>query len=422
MDLLVGRVETTPLAVVPDRNRKIAGPPLRKVPTPEQPKPAATACRCTRLGTAGPHADLPAMADAFFNTCSSQLGIVWSVAALIVATSDTRAQAAPKITEVGFEDGGWVEVANIGDAPADFTGWSIYNAYIAPSRPGATWWPFPAGTILDAGERVVVRWNQARPDTVPSGEIYTGSTTNSFLFGLGANMLLPDSGALALMSTQGNIEVGFPENFVDWVSWGRNDLARQDLAVAAGLWPRAGTARHAIRQPQPSLAIDETQLGEQLTQPGSWFRDATPTPGASNHPGLTAPTSTGFGCEFRVRAPIARLVPVSIPASGNLDFALRLQHDTVLAPGPWVATFIISPFPMDTQLPPPFPSPCKVLVRTTVVVVAPIFEGRASHDFVTNVPPQIAGIPIYAQVAIVHVGFGTSDFALSNRVEFTTGG
>ena len=332
------------------------------------------------------------------------------------------AQAEPRITEVGFEGPGWIEIANVGDQSADLTGWSLYHAYEAPNQVGAAWWPFPNGFALAPQERVVVRWRTAAGGQIPPGEVFTGTRPGDFLFGLTAIDLDPSHGALGLIATQGNAQVGNADFFRDWMSWGLPGLAREELAVAAGLWVENYPASSVVRLPRPSLALDEIEGANRPASGAVWFRDESPTEGRGNHPGLGPLEVSGFGCEFRVRAPVARLVPVSVPAVGNIDFKLRLEHDTILQPGPWIATFIISPFAVEYPVPPPFPAPCRVLVDTTALVTVPIFEGRAFHEFATGVPPEAAGIRLFVQVAIIHVGFGTGDFALSNRVGFQAGG
>lgn len=236
---------------------------------------------------------------------------------------------APKLTsqlvvlsEIEFQ-GQWIEIVNLGQKEADLGEWSLYLATQTPNTPQNYWWGFPRGTKLQPGAFVRVHW-LAKIQQSTATDIYTGDTLFHFLFGLFAESLDPNRGALALFSTQANNQMNDRSKIMDWVSWGTTGFKRENLAVDNGRWKAGTTAPAATGTPLPSIAYDYSAPAG-VHEGSDWFRDSTPSPGKDNVGGASA-ALYGTACTFGT-AQLAQQVLNSKPYHGNLDFYLGIGRD-----------------------------------------------------------------------------------------------
>ncbi|MFQ5796595.1 MAG: lamin tail domain-containing protein, partial [Candidatus Bipolaricaulia bacterium] len=108
-----------------------------------------------------------------------------------------------------------IEIANLGDAEAELTGWFLCN------RP--SYWRFPSGTTIAPGEVLVVHVG------------VRGENTETDLFASGLSRLNATADETALYSS-GNF--GSANALVDFVQWGaaRQSPTRLNVAISAGQW------------------------------------------------------------------------------------------------------------------------------------------------------------------------------------------
>ncbi|MFQ5506864.1 MAG: hypothetical protein ACE5F1_18995 [Planctomycetota bacterium] len=153
-------------------------------------------------------------------------------------------------------------------------------------------------------------------------EIFTGKSIFHFLFGLHAEPLDGNQGALALMSTQSNSQVNAKEVIQDWVSWGTGGFKREDLAVAANRWVKGSIAAAATGSPTPSLAYAYSNVSSAHSNL-DWFLDFSPTPGVENLGGAKAEL---FGAPCSKLLAPARMVSNGVPAQGNRFFFIGVDR------------------------------------------------------------------------------------------------
>lgn len=244
----------------------------------------------------------------------------WLLSALLAIPS---AAAQVVISEINFtpQDGNddqWIELANLGSAPADLTGWAIYYATKTPDMPGTYWFAMPAGTVISSGGFLRVHWFVDRQPPTAT-DVYTGRHILNFLFGYGAEPLVQQRGALALLNSTRNQDQNSFGIYQDWVSWGDIGFRRQNLAEQANLWVPGTFAPAPVGA--ESLALDLTIQAEP-TQSSSFFLDATPTPNAPNSEGVFV---RKYGRNCGVGAVTAPTIDaVSRPVSGNPAFGVRI--------------------------------------------------------------------------------------------------
>jgi hypothetical protein len=106
-----------------------------------------------------------------------------------------------------------IEIQNLEASTVDLSNWQICFQF--------TYWGLPAGTVLGAGDFLVVHVNAAGTDD-PSN-VYTGPFVD-----------MSTSDALSLY--RHGINFDDSANIIDFVQWGGAALPREDLAVTAGLW------------------------------------------------------------------------------------------------------------------------------------------------------------------------------------------
>ena len=325
------------------------------------------------------------------------------------------------VSEINFSaqiagDDQWVEVVNLGETTAELNGWSLYLATDTPGVPGNYWFGFPQGTELEAGEFLRVHWGAAIPaETPPELEIYTGISPFNFLFGYSYEPLPTKGGALALLSTQNNLLMNDPAVIQDWVSWGGNGYAREDLAIQAEKW----VADASVTPPQQldSIALN-LALNQAPTPVGAYFHDASPTPNAPNAV-CGAVATIGTSCASGGGTALSLAVE-SFPVLGNRDFRYRLDN-TLGAPTDF-AILVLSPDDADgtaTLL------GCPIFVGQTnafgsLVIATQIGQTYFPIDL-SFAPAILAGVDIYAQSAVITVG-APADLGTSEAVKITLGG
>lgn len=240
-----------------------------------------------------------------------------SFAFLSASSLDAQRVVISEIEFTSRTDGQWIELANLGTQNADLTGWSLYQATLTQNKAQNYWWGFPRGTTIAPGEFLRVHWLKAVRTPPPAGSIDTGNTVHHFLFGLFAEPLDVQRGALALFNTQSNAQVNDREKIQDWVSWGTTGFKREDLAIQNNRWKANSFAPTATTSPTPTLAYDYTSpLG--VHEGSFWFRDNTPTPGADNLGGAVV-SVYGTSCQGNLTA-LAQQEVNGKPISGNRDF------------------------------------------------------------------------------------------------------
>ncbi len=246
------------------------------------------------------------------------------------------------LSEVGEDaTGTWIELFNRDTIPADVSTWSLYLTTATPNQPRTYWWGFRPGTTIAPGEFLLVRWLTPPPNPPRADEVATGTSQYGFLFGLGAEPLPTDRGALALLRSQLSAQMNSPSIIADWVAWGSGGLTREGLAEQAGVWrlgmataPRS-TGASLARHPSASVA-GHPEL--------SWFVDPTPTPGSSNV-GAAALATIGTACapngHHLLGAPV--LTAASMPVLGNSAFAVNVSNTTGVLLEHSVLVFALEP-------------------------------------------------------------------------------
>lgn len=244
----------------------------------------------------------------------------------LVALSCLPAAAAAQvvISEVNLTpqdpgDDRWIEIRNLGASKVDLETWTVYQATKTVGTVKNYWFGFPKGTELQSGAYLRLHWMVPVKPTTPT-DMYTGDTIYHFMFGYGAEPLSAKEGALALISSQQNLDMNDPKFFRDWVSWGSGNFKREDIAAAAGQWLLGSF----VPAPANKESIAWISFREASPTPvTAWFRDASPTPGKDNHPG-SALGEFGTNCAAGT-APAPNLVVSSVATPGNQDFGFRVD-------------------------------------------------------------------------------------------------
>ena len=252
------------------------------------------------------------------------LAIASCVLTATLAVTSARAQVV--ISEIEFtsrnSEGQWIEIANLGTSEVDLSAWSIYQATQTPSRVQNYWWGFPTGTRIAGGSFLRVHWLEA-PRASTATDVWTGDTVFHFLFGLFAENLDPNRGALALMNTQSSTQVNDAARVMDWVSWGTTGFKREELAVRNNRWKDGTAAPAATGSPAPTLAYDYTNFAG-IHEGSFWFRDSSPTPGKTNLSGAVA-IVYGTGCKGTLNE-TPSLDVNGKPIAGNRDFYVGVDR------------------------------------------------------------------------------------------------
>lgn len=128
-------------------------------------------------------------------------------------------EAVLAITEVRFGDGGYVEIRNVGGAPADLDGWFLCQR---PSYHGL------GPQVLAPGEAVRVAPG-AQPPAGDGVVAAQGGASIGSLRAVDGEMGLYDSGSF-----------GDSASIQSYVEWGSSGHGRSSVAVGAGIWPDGG--------------------------------------------------------------------------------------------------------------------------------------------------------------------------------------
>ncbi|MEM7245463.1 MAG: lamin tail domain-containing protein [Acidobacteriota bacterium] len=148
-----------------------------------------------------------------------------------------------------------IEILNPTAAPLDVGGYSLCVQ--------VRYWSIPMGTTVPAGGTLVVRVDESGMDN--PAEVFTGPWVT-----LRAN----DSVGLYVPGTR---DFGDPANIVDYVGWGAGGQAREDVAVAAGIWPLDD---FIPRVPEGSSLL-YSGSGDEAA---AWCEEPSPSIGAPNDP------------------------------------------------------------------------------------------------------------------------------------------
>ncbi len=232
------------------------------------------------------------------------------------------------LSEVRADAGGrWIELYNRSATTVDLSSWSLHYASRTPGMPQNYWWAFPLGTTIASGGFLRVHWFQTAAGGALPGDLFTGNGMWDFLFGLGAEPLNADRGALGLLRSQLDTMMNTPSIVEDWISWGDHGFQREYLAIANSRWS-SGQQTASIAAGS-SLARDVDLLGLGLPHDQEWFADASPTPLAPNLSGA-AVTSYGASCAVPGNHLLGQpaLRATSLPLRGNVQFGLALDHTT----------------------------------------------------------------------------------------------
>lgn len=150
----------------------------------------------------------------------------------------------------------WVELKNFSEAESyDLSG---HYLYMPPND-----FRFPGGTVVPAGEILVVYFNRSGEDT--PNEIYTG---------IAGQRDLRDADSLALYSTNLFFD---PSRIIDFLQWGEPSSAVEFVAVAAGIWTAGEFVDSSVIRPGTSFGFDG--VGDSADD---WCVDGTPSPGREN--------------------------------------------------------------------------------------------------------------------------------------------
>ena len=268
-----------------------------------------------------------------------------ALALSVAASFHTLVAQSVILSEIHPEES-WVELHNLDHHAVDLSAWSIYLATDTPGRPNNYWWGFPTGSTIQANGYLRIHWLSPLPASPTPNEIHTGVTPPYFLFGLGADPLPADRGAMALLTSRFNSLMNSPSIFAAWVSWGASGFAREHLAEQANVWVE-GHATGAITA-NHSLARNPT-INNPLAPEQAWFRDGTPTPLQPNIAGAETQT-IGRPC-----APLGhrllgtpQLVSRSSPIIGNSDFQLLVTNTTGLLFETCVTAFAMAESPANS--------------------------------------------------------------------------
>jgi hypothetical protein len=305
----------------------------------------------------------------------------------------------------------WIEIANLGDAPADLSTWSIYYATHTPMRPGNYWWAFPPSTILPARSFLRIRWGRAIQAAPPPGVIDTGDTVFHFLFGLGFEPLYTSYGALGLFDTQANNEVNDPARIRDFMAWGSaGQFRREDLAIQANRWVAGDRIPFAFND--TSIAFAGQVLGEP-TRATEFFRDRSPTPGAGNTSNEII-SLYGQGCAIGQAADALRMDVTSYPTPGNVDFNIRVGGFRAMNQVNILVLIFGDPIVEGIQLP---GTPCRIYVDHFMALGFPVTQ----TPFLFSPGLEGARNKLIAMQAIGFVGSSVSDLVMSNGLYLRVG-
>ena len=115
-----------------------------------------------------------------------------------------------------------IVILNRGESTQDLTDWTLSST---PPAEAPDVWAFPAGTMLQAGQRATIHWRAPQADQADI--LYTET---------GVTLLNNDGGDLALIS---------PDGIEHYVQWGKAGQGIEEAAVAAGKW----TAGDVVERP-----------------------------------------------------------------------------------------------------------------------------------------------------------------------------
>ncbi len=247
-----------------------------------------------------------------------------AASALMFAVTLPALTAQVVISEIEFQprngEGQWIELANLSSQTVVIGGWSLYQATMTVGRPQNYWYAFPPQTAIAPGKFLRVHWlAKIKPST--KTDVFTGNTLFHFLFGLFAEKLDRNRGALALFNTQINRQMNDPQRMLDWVSWGTTGFKREKIAIQGKRWTQGSSAPPATGSPAPTLAYDYDNFAG-AHRGKDWFRDFTPTPGKGNLGGAFA-VSYGKPCQGTLDT-VGTLVANGKPTDGNRDFYLGI--------------------------------------------------------------------------------------------------
>jgi hypothetical protein len=338
-------------------------------------------------------------------------------AALALTLATGIASTAPAqvvISEVNLtpqsgSDDRWIELRNVGPNKVDLDTWTIYLATKTPARANNYWFGFPRGTSVAAGAFLRVHWF-APVQASTATDIWTGDTVFHFLFGYGAEPLDPKSGALALLSSQQNIDMNDPRFYRDWVSWGEGAQKRESIAAQAGQW----VLNSFVPAPEQKDSIAWISFRDASPTPvAAWFRDRSPTPLADNHP-AAALGEYGSNCgEGSVPAPA--LVASSVATPGNQDFGFRIDGTTAGQ----ITVLMLAAKAGNGSI---SIGNCKIWIE---IVPTPLILNVPSSTPSTSIPlpmpvSGLTGFDVYAQAAVLKPA-SFFDYGFTQGVRVTVG-
>ncbi len=236
----------------------------------------------------------------------NSLGIACLALGAAFLNSSLRSQVV--LSEIEFtsrnSEGQWIELFNMGQKEVDLSKWSLSVEKRTIAGNKQFFFGFPKNTKVASGKFVRIHWlakvkgNQVCPGK--NGiEVFTGTTLNHFLFGLGAESLTPSAGAVGLFDTQKSSDVAKKEHVVDWVQWGSTNWLREGLAIAAKKWVTATFAPAVDPKVSkvPTLAYDYRTPTLPTSGFINWYLDDAPTPCADNSGGGAFMAFYGTSCK-----------------------------------------------------------------------------------------------------------------------------
>ena len=320
-----------------------------------------------------------------------------SLAAQSVILSEVRADAG----------GRWIELQNRSSTTVDLSQWSLHYASFTPSMPQSYWWPFPAGTTLPPGGFLRVNWFSAPPTSgALPGQLWTGTSSFGFLFGLGAETLQANRGALGLLNSQDNLLMNTPAIVVDWLSWGDHGTTREWMAIQQGLW---AADRHTAAIPAGgSLARNPELLGVTAFPDLQWFLDNSPTPNGPNTTGAIV-QAYGTPCALPGNHLLGQptLDTTALPLLGNASFGYAIGNTTGIYGEFAVIGFSAAAAPSGAPsiLPLYVGTPCQEVVDTTQLVTTWLVPTQVLSTRIplslANLPPHAVGLALHAQALVL---------------------
>ena len=149
-----------------------------------------------------------------------------------------------------------IELLNTGGSMVNVSGWNLIS--------GGASFQIPNGTMIAAGDFLVVHWNQTGSDG--PGERFTG-----------AKAPLGDTGQVALYADD-NFDVS--RRMRDFVMWATTASGREAEAVFAGQWTTTSALVGAVADGESAARTP----GANTEAPADWYVETTPTIGAANVP------------------------------------------------------------------------------------------------------------------------------------------